>query len=357
MASKKVLINETSDGGYSEVVSAVNAVTVTGDAVVNDTPVVQADDSVIWAPNASGDTGPTGPTGATGDVGPTGPTGADGPTGSWQVSDLGGLLYPVTMPANSYMFNRLKFAGQYSNLAFTFVGDKFAYNSVYNDKNFYINPLSTVYIYYNNSGAYDGYWCVGRDTVPGNAYLIIEGTAALYPPSGEWTNNGRGVQETIGTYYASETEVLSQLEIAGPAGATGPTGADSTVAGPTGPTGATGPTGPTGPEAVTINNISGPTGAITSVMCQGNVVTNSGATGASELTLPDAVAGYNVYVYNKEAYVITLTPASGDQIMVLTSAADTSILSDGVAGSNITLISLEDNKWYAGGSNGTWVSE
>ena len=47
-ASKKVLIVEGGEGGYSEKVSADNALLVGGDATVGKAPVVQSDGSVEW---------------------------------------------------------------------------------------------------------------------------------------------------------------------------------------------------------------------------------------------------------------------------------------------------------------------
>ena len=65
-ASKKVLLVESTGGGASEEVEAVNALYVGGESEVGSTPVVQEDGTVEWVIGGGGATGPTGPTGATG---------------------------------------------------------------------------------------------------------------------------------------------------------------------------------------------------------------------------------------------------------------------------------------------------
>jgi archaellin len=89
----------------------------------------------------------------------------------------------------------------------------------------------------------------------------------------------------------------------------------------------------------------------------GTRVTNTGATGTITLTLPQcSTTHYPVAVYLTEAKAVVLTPYSGDQFMVLTSAADKTLTSGATAGSFIAFECLASGKWYPTGLNGAWTS-
>jgi len=91
--------------------------------------------------------------------------------------------------------------------------------------------------------------------------------------------------------------------------------------------------------------------------CQGEVLTNYGATSGVEFDLPEARVGMKVTFYSLSAQTITIDPNGSDQIMYLTDSAGDYIQSDGALGTRITLICLRANKWYPADVSGTWSEE
>lgn len=95
---------------------------------------------------------------------------------------------------------------------------------------------------------------------------------------------------------------------------------------------------------------------VSSVEVKGNVVTNLGAGGSITYTLPAATVGMVVAFYVEAAQPMVLTPATGDQFMVLTTSANKTLTGDSVVGSYIGFICLQAGKWYPAGYDGTWTS-
>jgi hypothetical protein len=91
---------------------------------------------------------------------------------------------------------------------------------------------------------------------------------------------------------------------------------------------------------------------LTAAECRGAIVTNAGATGTIELTLPAAATGSSVTIYSKAAEIIELIPASGERFS--SELADVQLDSDGVLGSSITLVCMETGVWEIVASTGTW---
>jgi hypothetical protein len=88
--------------------------------------------------------------------------------------------------------------------------------------------------------------------------------------------------------------------------------------------------------------------------CYGGIVTNTGASGAIVLTLPDAVKGMSLKVILTVAQDVDINPQNGEQILVKTNAAGDALSSDKVIGSACTLIAVSDTQWMAT-TEGTWT--
>lgn len=89
---------------------------------------------------------------------------------------------------------------------------------------------------------------------------------------------------------------------------------------------------------------------------RGSVTTNLGAGASITCTLPAATVGMKITFYIDAAFALVVTPASGEQLMVLTSAANKTLTSDAVVGTYLQLACLQAAKWYPTGWSGTWTS-
>jgi len=88
-------------------------------------------------------------------------------------------------------------------------------------------------------------------------------------------------------------------------------------------------------------------------------ILNTGATGTSTYTLPDATSfnqgatEVSFYAHTAQAIALVLADA-GDRILDPTGAQRTTWTSDGSAGAHITLKSLSFNRWVVTSQTGTW---
>lgn len=101
----------------------------------------------------------------------------------------------------------------------------------------------------------------------------------------------------------------------------------------------------------------GATQAITAAQCQNYVIHNGSCTQAIEMDLPAAAIGMQITVYVVAAFTVKLDPNGTDQIMVYTGTAGDYLISDAVAGTCISLICLQANKWHVAGMAGSWTEE
>jgi archaellin len=92
--------------------------------------------------------------------------------------------------------------------------------------------------------------------------------------------------------------------------------------------------------------------SLTAAECRGAVVTNAGAAGTLEFTLPAAVVGASVTIYAKEAEIIEAIPAGGERFS--SAAADEQLDSEGDLGNSLTLVCMETGVWEVVSSSGTW---
>lgn len=97
------------------------------------------------------------------------------------------------------------------------------------------------------------------------------------------------------------------------------------------------------------------TGNITAAECTGLIVTNTGAGGAIELTLPAATVGASVLVYLTAAFDVDVTPAAGETIGILTNSSDDTISSDATPGTFVVLVCETAGTWLPLGYTGTWT--
>lgn len=81
-------------------------------------------------------------------------------------------------------------------------------------------------------------------------------------------------------------------------------------------------------------------------------IVNTGATGIVTLTLPDAVAGYELAVSNATTYSIVVNPQDDDLIMNLTDAAGDEIWFD-AAGEGVVLKAVDGTNWMPVATVGT----
>ena len=83
------------------------------------------------------------------------------------------------------------------------------------------------------------------------------------------------------------------------------------------------------------------TDTLTATQVSGGIVTNLGATGTVNYTLPVAAAGMSVTIVNEAAHAIKVIPnqTAPDDITNLTTTAGDSVTSDGAITSALTLIS------------------
>lgn len=84
------------------------------------------------------------------------------------------------------------------------------------------------------------------------------------------------------------------------------------------------------------------------------VYANLGATGVLTVTLPGAAKGLTYCAYVAAAQVVTVDPATGDQILALTNAAGDKI-TNSTPGSSVCLTALDGTYWAALTPQGTWA--
>ena len=90
--------------------------------------------------------------------------------------------------------------------------------------------------------------------------------------------------------------------------------------------------------------------------CYGQSYGNTGAGASTTVTLPAAVAGMRFSYEVVAAQTIVLTPHTGDQFDVVTSAANKTLTSDAVAGTFIYFECRTAGHWRMKGMNGSWTS-
>jgi hypothetical protein len=91
---------------------------------------------------------------------------------------------------------------------------------------------------------------------------------------------------------------------------------------------------------------------LTAAECRGAIVTNAGASGTIEITLPGATTGASVTIYAKAAQIIEVIPASGERFS--SESADEQLDSSGTLGDSLTLVCMETGVWEIVSSSGTW---
>ena len=94
---------------------------------------------------------------------------------------------------------------------------------------------------------------------------------------------------------------------------------------------------------------------ITAAEMQRGFITNTGAAGTVNLTLPACTSTvHSAVFYVTATKAIKIIPDTGSQIMGLTSAVNHSITSDTTVGTFVGLTCLASGKWYMTGLNGSW---
>ncbi|OQA43205.1 MAG: hypothetical protein BWY52_01956 [Chloroflexi bacterium ADurb.Bin325] len=83
-------------------------------------------------------------------------------------------------------------------------------------------------------------------------------------------------------------------------------------------------------------------------------VHNRGAEAAVTCSLPAAAAGLDFCFYVAAAQTLSVKPAAGDQIAVLTDAAGDRIAAD-AAGRSVCLVALDDAVWAVYATTGAWA--
>ena len=96
--------------------------------------------------------------------------------------------------------------------------------------------------------------------------------------------------------------------------------------------------------------------SVSSEETQGGCITNIGSTGSVTATLPHATPGMVVIFYVKAAHAYVVTPAGGEQIMILTAAVNKTLTSDTTPGTQMTLVCFVAGTWDPTSSSGTWTS-
>ena len=92
----------------------------------------------------------------------------------------------------------------------------------------------------------------------------------------------------------------------------------------------------------------------------GGVFDNTGASGAVQIDLPDAIRGMNFYFLVNVAQELRIKPATGDQIALpstgVLGTADKWLTANAVA-ERVHLICIADTEWQVGDFAGTWTAE
>lgn len=124
-------------------------------------------------------------------------------------------------------------------------------------------------------------------------------------------------------------------------------------------------TDPTQDNAVTVPDAGGTitynsvtanaaTGTLDQGVLYGGTHTNTGAAGATVLTLPAPVVGMEFTVFLTVAQDVDINPADGTTILVLTNAAGDAISSAATIGNRITLRAISTTEWIPLETSGTW---
>lgn len=87
----------------------------------------------------------------------------------------------------------------------------------------------------------------------------------------------------------------------------------------------------------------------------GGTLTNTGASGATVLTLPAPVVGMRFRVFLTVAQDVDINPADGTTILVLANASGDAISSAATIGNSIELVALSTTTWAAFATSGTWT--
>lgn len=116
---------------------------------------------------------------------------------------------------------------------------------------------------------------------------------------------------------------------------------------------------PTFPDAggtVTYNSVTAnaATATLDQGVLYGGTHTNTGAAGATVLTLPAPVVGMEFTVFLTVAQDVDINPADGTSILVLTNAAGDAISSAATIGNRITLRAISTTEWIPLETSGTW---
>lgn len=101
------------------------------------------------------------------------------------------------------------------------------------------------------------------------------------------------------------------------------------------------------------------TGSLTASEVSGTIITNTGASGAIVLTLPDCSAdtvGMHALVVLTVAQDVDLNPADAvDQIVLATNAAGDALSSAAAIGNGIEIRCVAADVWYSSSPEGTWT--
>lgn len=108
---------------------------------------------------------------------------------------------------------------------------------------------------------------------------------------------------------------------------------------------------------VTYNSVSAQaaTATLDQSVLYGATITNTGASGAVVLTLPDPVVGMEFTVFLTVAQDVDINAATGTQILVLTNATGDAISSAATIGNRITLRAVSATEWIPLETSGTWT--
>lgn len=97
------------------------------------------------------------------------------------------------------------------------------------------------------------------------------------------------------------------------------------------------------------------TGPVTAYECLLGLITNTGATGATVMTLPAAIKGMSCSFVLTVAQDMDINPSGSERVLVVTNANGDALSSDATIGSTLTLWSPADGQWLVVGSTGVWT--
>lgn len=85
------------------------------------------------------------------------------------------------------------------------------------------------------------------------------------------------------------------------------------------------------------------------------VLTNSGASGATVVNLPDATTGLRYTFLVATAQDLDINPQNGDTISPTCNSAGDAVSSDAAVGSFIEVVAISDSTWMVLSKTGTWT--